>query len=115
MRKTLAIVIVFLALLITGLTASMGCDAARGEAKIYLEGVSTGSMSMDGKPVSGLPSQKTEIALKLSASKVSISVDGDKTTIRLSPSEAYIVIEPEGISLNGVESDKIELEWQYTE
>ncbi|HEX75463.1 MAG TPA: hypothetical protein G4O12_02640, partial [Dehalococcoidia bacterium] len=55
MRRTIATRIALLVLLIAGLTANLGCDAARGGAEVCLEGVSTGALSMEGKTISGLP------------------------------------------------------------
>ena len=115
MKRALATKIALLMLLTAGLTATLGCDATTHGADIYLEGVSTGTMSMGGKTISGLPSQKTNVVLKLSASKVNIRTSDEETIIELSPSGASIVIGPDGISVDGVEPDQIEIEWQTTE
>ncbi len=112
MQTTLAIKVAVLMLLATGLVAAIGCDAARGGADIYIEGVSIGSVSLEGKPVTGLPSQKVNLLLKVGANKVTISEAGGKTTIKCSPSGATIVSGPDGIIFSGVESDKVELKWQ---
>jgi len=115
MKTTLAIRIALLSLLIVGLAASLGCDSARGGAEIWLEGVSMGTMSMDGKPISGLPSQKTNLVLKVSARKIHVSIEGGKTVLRLSPSEAKIFIGPEGMSLEGIRPDQVEIKWETPE
>jgi len=113
---TLITKIALLALLITGLAAGLGCDAAQGSgAEIWLEGVNTGSMSADGKPISGLPSQQANIVLKVSAKKITISTAGDDTILDLSPSGGSIIVSPDGISLVGIDQDKIELKWETTE
>ena len=114
MRSTLAAKVAIMALLAIGLIASLGCDVARGGADVYIEGVSIGSVSIEGKPVTGLPSQKVNLLLKVGANKVNISEAGGKTTIRCSPSGATIVSGPDGITFTGVASDKIELEWQQS-
>ena len=115
MKTTIAVKIALLLLLVVGLSAALGCDATGCGADIYLKGVSTGAMSMDGKEISGLPSQETNVVFKISASKVIISTSGEETVIELSPSEASIVIGPDGISVTGVEPDQIEVKWQTTE
>jgi len=115
MRRTIATRIALLMLLIAGLTANLGCDAARGGAEVCLEGVSTGALSMEGKTISGLPSEKLNAVLKVSATRVSISTTDEETIIKLSPSGASIVIGPDGISIAGVEPDQIEMKWQATE
>lgn len=115
MRKSLTIEVAVLMLLIVCLLPNIGCEAARGGADIYLEGITTGAVSMEGKAVSGLPSQNFDVVLKVSATKVTISTVGEETVIKLSPSDASIVIGPDGISVDGVEPDKIEMKWQTSE
>ena len=115
MRKTIAVKMALLALLSIGLIAATGCDAARGGADIYIEGVSIGSVSIEGKPVTGLPSQKVNLVLKVGANKVTISQAAGKTTIKCSPSGATITSSPDGITFSGVESDKVEIHWQAAE
>ena len=111
MKTSLATRIALLFMLIAGLAVSLGCDSLTG-AQVYLEGV---TMSMDGKVISGLPSQKADVALKVSVKKVSISTSGSDTVIKLSPSGATIVVGPDGITISGLEPEQIEMKWQDTE
>lgn len=115
MRTTIAAKVVVLVLLIIGLTASLGCNAARGGADIYIEGISIGSVSMEGKPVTGLPSQKVNLVLNVNANKITIKEADGKTTIKCSPSGATIVSGPDGITFTGVESKHVEIKWQVSE
>ena len=69
---------------------------------------------MEGKEVSGLPSQKVSLVLNISAKKVMISTDGDRTIIKASPSDAVIITGPDGISFSGVDPDKIELHFEQS-
>ncbi|MBM3148852.1 MAG: hypothetical protein FJZ83_05630 [Chloroflexi bacterium] len=115
MKTTLVTRIVLLSLFIVGLAASLGCGSNRGGVEIWLEGVSMGTMSMDGKPISGLPSQKTNLLLKVGARKIYVSSEGNKTVMRLLPSEAKIIIGPEGMSLEGVQPDQVEIKWETPE
>lgn len=85
-----------------------------GGADVYLEGVSIGSVSVEGKPVTGLPTQNVNIVLKTNASKVVVSQSGGMTTIKLQPSGAVITSGPDGISFTGVEPSQIEIQWNNT-
>ena len=85
-----------------------------GGADVYLEGVSIGSVSLEGKPVTGLPTQNVNIVLKTNSSKVMVSQSGGKTIIKLQPSNAVITSGPDGISFTGVESDQVEIKWEKT-
>jgi hypothetical protein len=116
MNKAFAIKIALLLVLITGLFAALGCDnMVRGGAEVVLEGVSVGSVSMEGKPVTGLPSQKVNLRLKVATNEVRINTSGGKTTIALKPTDAIIVIGPEGTTFTGVKSEQVEIQWQTTE
>ena len=115
MRTTIAVKMALLALLAIGLIAATSCDAARGGADIYIEGVSIGSVSIEGKPVTGLPSQKVNLLLKVGANKVTINQAAGKTIIKCSPSGATITSSPDGITFSGVESGKVEMQWQAAE
>ena len=116
MKKNLVIKITLLLLLIAGLAAAVGCgDAVRGGAKVVLEGVSVGTMSMEGKPLQGLPSEKVNVILKVAANEVRVSTQGGETTIKLKPSGATVVIGSAGASFTGVEPDQVEIQWQTTE
>ncbi len=83
-----------------------------GGADVYLEGVSMGSVSVEGKPVTGLPTQNVNIVLKTNASKVMVSQSGGKTTIKLQPSGAVITSGADGISFTGVEPEQVEIKWE---
>jgi hypothetical protein len=112
MKAKLAATIVVLALLVTGLAASVGCDTLSSGANVYLENV---TMAMDGRPISGLPSQKANVGLKVSVNKVNISTSGQDTVIKLSPSGATIVVGPNGVTVTGVDPSQIQIEWQGAE
>lgn len=92
------------------LLAGAACGSYGG-ADVYLEGVSIGSVSVEGKPVTGLPTQNVNIVLKTNASKVMVSQSGGKTTIKLQPSGAVITSGADGIAFTGVESSQVELQW----
>jgi hypothetical protein len=92
------------------LAAATGCGSYGG-ADVYLENISIGSVSMEGKPVTGLPTQKVSIVLKTGANRVLVSQSGGKTIIKLEPSGAVITSSSEGLSFTGVKSDQVEMKW----
>lgn len=101
--------------LTTSLCLSLLAGAAcsnYGGADVYLEGVSIGSVSVEGKPVTGLPTQNVNIVLKTGASKVMVSQSGGKTTIKLQPSDTVITSGPDGLSFTGVEPEQVEIQWE---
>ena len=108
-------VIILAILLVAVLVAIPSCDTARGGAAVYLEDVSIGAMSMEGKPIAGLPSGKADIVLKVSANKINIRSTGNETIITLSPSGATIISGPEGLSITGVKPEQIEMKWKAAE
>lgn len=95
------------------LGAGAGCGSYGG-ADVYLENVSIGSVSVEGKPVTGLPTQKVNIVLKTGANKILVSQSGGKTTIKLQPSNAVITSSNDGLSFTGVEPSQVEIKWDTT-
>jgi outer membrane lipopolysaccharide assembly protein LptE/RlpB len=103
-------------LLIAMLFILTGCDSlVRGGTEVVLEGVSMGTLSMEGKPVQGLPTGKIDLVIKVPTNRVTITSTEDGMIVRLSPSEAVITKGASGLSITGVEPDEIEMRWQSTE
>ncbi|MFC2050041.1 hypothetical protein ACFLTN_02555 [Chloroflexota bacterium] len=113
MGKNLVAMLALTALVTLGLIANLSCGST-GCADVYLEGVTIGSMSVEGKPLGGLPSQKVDVVLNVNANRVTISTNGEDTIIKLSPSGAVIVSSPSGITFTGVEPEQVEIKWQDT-
>ncbi len=111
MKKTAQIKFIT-ALCITALPLTGLACGSVGGADVYLENVNIGTISMEGKPVSGLPTQNVNIVLKTGANKVYVSQSGGKTTIKLQPSGAVITSDATGVSFTGVEPDQVELKWE---
>jgi hypothetical protein len=82
-----------------------------GGADVYLENVNIGSVSMEGKPVTGLPTGNVNIVLKTGANKIYVSQSGGKTTLKLMPSTAVITSDSTGVTFTGVNPDQVELKW----
>ena len=89
-----------------------GCNV--GGANISLEGLSLGTVTMDGKPVAGLPSNKINLSLEVSARKVLVNTTAEGTILTLVPSEATIEIKANGVSIKGVKPEQIKVEWVTT-
>ena len=113
MKTNLVTMLALAVLFMLGLIANLGCGAT-GCADVYLEGVTIGSVSVEGKPVTGLPSQKVDVVLNVNANRVTISTNGEETTIKLSPSGATIVIGPDGVNFTDVKPEQVEIKWQST-
>ena len=109
----MAVTLAVLGLVTMGLFANLSCSTSG--ADVYLEGVSIGSVTVEGKPVSGLPSQTVNIVLKVNAKQINISTSGGQTTIKLSPSNATIVVGPNGTSFTGVKPEQVEIKWPGTQ
>ena len=116
MKTNIAIRIILVTIFIALLAATTGCESVvRGGANVVLEDVSVGSLSTEGKPVTGLPSQKVDLLLKVSANEVRIRTEGDKTIVTLNPSGATVIIGPDSTMFDGVDPDKVEIQWQTSE
>ena len=94
------------------LLAGFGCSS--GGADVYVENVTMGSVSLEGKPVTGLPAQKVSIVLKTGATKIMLSQSGGKTIMKLQPSGAVVTSGTDGITFTGVEPDQVEIKWGTT-
>ena len=113
MNKVFAGKIALLLVLIMVPATALGCESmVRGGADVILEGISVGSVQMEGKPVTGLPSQQVNLKLKVATNEVRINTSGGKTTIALKPTDAIITITPEGTTFSGVKSEQFEILWQ---
>lgn len=114
MNKRIAVNIAILVVFTALLGGNLGCDSVRGGAEVWLEDVSVGSFTMDGKPIMGLPTQKINAVLKVPSNRVYIKSTSDGFVIRLSPSNATITTGPGGMTISGIDPDKIELKFEST-
>lgn len=103
---------VFIALLVL----APGCSGAgRGGVNVILEDVSVGSLSTEGKPVTGLPLQKMNLRLKVATNEVRIKTEGTKTIVTLNPSGATIIMSPDNTMFDGIKPEQVEIQWQTSE
>ena len=96
-------------LLAMTLVFSTGCGV--GGTNIRLQGVSLGTVTMDGRPIQGLPSEKIDLLLNVSAQEISVASTADGAVITLTPSGAVIEINSSGVSIRGLEPEQIKVEW----
>jgi len=113
MKKNMVVTLAVLGLVSLGVFGSLGCTSSG--ADVYLEGVTIGSLTVEGKPLNGLPSQTVNIVLKVDAKQINVSTVGGQTNIKLSPSNATVIIGPNGTSFTGVKPDQVEIQWPATE
>lgn len=109
MRVRRTIGILMFALLAMALTFSSGCNV--GGANIRLEGMSLGTVTMNGTPIQGLPSDKIDLFLQVAANEITVKYDADRTTLTLSPSGATVEISASGILINGIKPEQMKVEW----
>ena len=100
-------------MLVITLALNVGCAA--GGTDIILEGVTLGAVTMDGKPVAGLPSEKINLLLEVSARKVTVKYSADGTILTLNPSGATVEIKASGILIKGVKPEQVKVEWVVSE
>ena len=80
-------------------------------ADIRIEEVSLGGVGIEGRPITGLPSDEISLLLDVSAKEIKVGYDGDGVTLTVSPSGAIIEIIEGGISIKGVKPEQIKVEW----
>src|SRR4030042_6825254 len=83
MKTNMAVMLAVLGLVTLGLFANLSCTTSG--ADVYLEGVTIGSVTVEGKPVSGLPSQTVNIVLNVDAKQINVSTVGGKSDHNHSP------------------------------
>jgi len=107
--------IILLILLVAGLVAIAGCGPGAG-AKVNLQGVSLGRVVMEGKPISGLPSDKIDLLLDVSAQEIRVNLSTDNsssdvTILTLLPSGATIEIRDGGVVMKGFKPEQVKPQW----
>ncbi len=105
------ILLISLLLLIGLLNASCGIT---GGANIKLESVALGQLTMEGKPVSGLPSDNISLSLEVSARTILVRTDATGTTLTVSPSGETIQIKSGSVIIKGTKPDQVKVEWAPT-
>lgn len=105
-RAGIFIVFAVLALTALGLT---GCGVVG--ADIRLEGLNLGTIDMDGKPLTGLPSDKINISLDVAAQTIKVHTSANGTVLTVAPSGATITVSGDTISFKGLKQEQVKVEW----
>ena len=113
MKSKLPLSLAVFGLVALGMFGSLGCTSSG--ADVYLEGVTIGSLTVEGKPLTGLPSQTVNVVLNVNAKQINVSTVGGQTNIKLSPSNATVIIGPNGTSFTGVKPEQVKIQWPATE
>ena len=106
-KRTITIVSL-VTLLAMALVFASGCGVVG--ANLRLEGLNLGPVTMDGKPLTGLPSDKINLDLDVAAQTVKVSTTSNGTILTL-PSGATITIGGDSVSFKGLKPDQIRVEW----
>ena len=99
-------------LLAMTLVFSTGCGV--GGTKIRLPGMSLGTVTIDEKPVEGLPSEKIDLLLEVSIKEITVDYSANGAILTLSPSGATLEITANGIIINGIKPEQMKVEWAAT-
>ena len=91
------------------LALNAGCSTSG--ANIRLHGMSLGAVTMDGKPVEGLPSEKIDLLLEVSVKEITVDYSANGAILTLSPSGATLEISPSGILIHGMKPEQVKVEW----
>ena len=105
-------VIVFI-LLIRTVAFTTGCSF--GGTNIRLEDVSLGTVTMEGRPIEGLPSDKVNLLLNVSAQEIKVAPTASGSILTLSPSGATIEINSSVVSIMGLGPEQIKVEWAVSQ
>ena len=109
MKHYIVLIATVLMLLAFTLTFTSGCGMVG--ANVRLEGLSLGTVSMEGKPLNGLPSDEINLELDVSAQTVKVQANADSTVITIVPSGGTITIKGDSVSFNGLKPEQVKVEW----
>jgi hypothetical protein len=107
-KKAVTVISLFVML---ALLAAFGNSCGVVGADLRLEGLNLGTVAMEGKPLAGLPSDKINLDLAVSAQTVKVRTTGNITTITMVPSGATIEITGDTVSFKGLKSNQVKVEW----
>ena len=108
MKRTIAIVLLVILLAITLIFIS-GCGVVG--ANIKLEKLNLGTVAMEGKPLTGLPSDKINLVLDVAAQTIKVQTSANGTVLTIVPSGATITIDGDSVSFKGLKPDQVKVEW----
>ena len=80
-------------------------------ADIRLENLNLGALDMDGKPLSGLPSDKINISLDVAAQTIKVHTTANGTVLTVMPSGATVTVSGDTVSFKGLKPEQVKIEW----
>jgi len=113
MKGTVKVLLLASLLISTVLIFGAGCKGNEKDtgADIRIEDVSLGGIGIEGRPISGLPSDKITLLLDVSADEIKVGYNDNGVKPTVDPSGATIEIKEGGISIKGVEPEQLRIEW----
>ena len=108
MKRTITIALLFM---FTAAMLVLNTSCGVVGANLRLEGLTLGGVAMEGKPLTGLPSDKINLVLNVAAQTVKVHTSGNGTTLTIVPSGATIQINGETVSFKGMKPDQVKVEW----
>lgn len=109
MKRTIIILVFTLLMAIIPAVGAAACNV--GGTNIKLQSVSLGTVTMGGQPFQGLPSDKVDILLEVSARDISINYATNGTVINLNDSGSALEITPGGVVIKGMKPEQVKVEW----
>ncbi len=107
-KRVISVIGLFAAL---GVLLVIGVSCSAVGANIRLEKLSLGAIALDGKPIDGLPSREVNLNLDVAAQTIKVSTSVNGTVLTILPSGATIEVDGDSISLKGLKSDQVKVEW----
>ena len=104
------IVVILVVILLAMMLISISSCGVVG-ANIRLESLNLGTVAMDGKPLTGLPSDKINLNLTVAAQTIKVSTTANETILTLVPSGGTIRISGDTVSFKGLKPDQVKVEW----
>ena len=101
--------IILFSLLSAGTILLSGCGVVGSD--IRLEGLNLGTVQMEGKTISGLPSDKINLDLAVNAQTIKVQAGQEETVITILPSGGSIHIKGNSVILKGLKPEQVKVEW----
>jgi hypothetical protein len=106
--------ILLIACLVLPFTLLFAACGIGGGADVKLESVQLGTVTMEGKTVTGLPSDNISLLLGVSARTIVVRTSPTGTILTISPSGETIEITSSGVRIRGTKPDQVRVEWNTT-
>ena len=117
MRKPIKVILLTSLLISTVFIFGISCIGNEKDkgANIRIEDVSLGGIGIEGRSISGLPSDRISLLLNVSADEIKVGYNDNGVRLIVYPSNATIEIKDGGISIEGVDPEELSIEWDNEE